>query len=123
MNNITLFGRLTGEPELRSTDNGTKYAKFLLAVDRRTKEKTTDFIDCIAWSKLAEVIAQYVHKGNQLSLSGSLETSSYEKNGEKRKAYVVNIKEIDFVSQPKTTNEVKAQNEPDDEGSQLPFRI
>lgn len=137
MNNITLFGRLTGEPELRSTDNGTKYAKFLLAVDRRTKEKTTDFIDCIAWSKLAEIIAQYVHKGNQLSLSGSLETSSYEKNGEKRKAYVVNIKEIDFVSQTKTNeakaqnepedessqNEVKAQNEPEDEGSQLPFRI
>ena len=133
MNNITLFGRLTGEPELRSTDNGTKYAKFLLAVDRRTKEKTTDFIDCIAWSKLSEIIAQYVHKGNQLSLSGSLETSSYEKNGEKRKAYVVNIKEIDFVSQPKTNeakaqnepenNDVKAQDEPDDEGSQLPFRI
>lgn len=132
MNNITLFGRLTGEPELRLTDNGTKYAKFLLAVDRRTKEKTTDFIDCIAWSKLSEIIAQYVHKGNQLSLSGSLETSSYEKNGEKRKSYVVNIKEIDFVSQPKTANETKAQSEPEgessqcepeDEGSQLPFHI
>lgn len=111
MNNISLFGRLTAEPELRTTDNGTKYARFLMAVDRRTQKDATDFIDCIAWNKLAEIITKYVHKGNQLSVIGSLETSSYEKNGEKRKSYVVNVREIDFVSQTKPADEPKASQE------------
>ena len=108
MNNISLFGRLTAEPELKSTSNGTKYARFLLAVDRRQKEKKADFIDCIAWSNLADVITKYVHKGNQLSVIGSLETNSYEKDGEKRKSYVVNVREIDFVSQTKPAETAQA---------------
>ncbi len=110
MNNISLFGRLTSEPEIK-TSGDNKYVRFCLAVDRRTKEKKTDFIDCIAFNKLAELISTYVHKGNQLSVIGSLETGSYEKNGESRKTYVVNIKEIDFVSQPKTADEPKASQE------------
>ena len=126
MNNISLFGRLTAEPELRTTDNGSKYARFLMAVDRRTQKDATDFIDCIAWSKLAEIITKYVHKGNQLSVIGSLETSSYEKNGEKRKSYVVNVREIDFVSQTKPADEPKASQETavtSDFEPSLPFDI
>ena len=72
MNTINLFGRLTAEPELKTTQSGNKYVTFCMAVDRRTKEKATDFIDCIAWNKLAEVMSNYCHKGNQISLTGSL---------------------------------------------------
>lgn len=132
MNNISLFGRMTADNEIK-TAGDNKYLKFCLAVDRRTKEKTTDFIDCIAWNKVAELINTYVHKGNQLLINGNLETSSYEKDGEKRKAYVVTVREIDFVSQTKPADETrapaensKAEPQPDvasipDE--QLPFSI
>ena len=110
MNNISLFGRLTSEPELKASGDN-KYVRFCLAVDRRTKEKKTDFIDCIAFNRLAEVICQYVHKGNQLSVIGSLETGSFEKNGESRKTYNVNVKEIDFVSQPRSAEPAQASQE------------
>ena len=80
MNNISLIGRLTKEPELKSTTNGNKVISFCLAVDRRTKDKATDWIDCVAWNKTAEIIAQYCHKGKMLSVTGSLQTRTWEDN-------------------------------------------
>lgn len=105
MNNISLFGRLTAEPELKSSGEN-KYIRFCIAVDRRSKEKKTDFIDCIVWNRLAEIMSTYVHKGNQITITGSLETSTYDKNGETRKSYVVRVNEFDFVS--------KAESKPDE---------
>ena len=62
MNHIVLMGRLTRDPELRKTQSGTSVTSFTLAVDRRDKEKNTDFISCVAWSKTAEIINDYVGK-------------------------------------------------------------
>lgn len=98
MNSINLVGRLTKEPELKTTANGNKVTSFCLAVDRRTKDKATDFIDCIAWNKLAEVISQYCHKGKMISVTGSLQTRMWEDNtGGKHKASEVNVMSMDLL--------------------------
>lgn len=98
MNNISLIGRLTKEPELKSTSNGNKVISFCLAVDRRTKDKATDWIDCVAWNKTAEIIAQYCHKGKMLSVTGSLQTRTWEDNaGNKHKVTEVNVMSIDML--------------------------
>lgn len=86
MNIVTLMGRLTAEPELKSTQNGLNYCRFTVAVDRpynKDKEKQTDFISCIAWRTTAEFICKYFSKGNRIALSGSIQTGSYEKDGQK----------------------------------------
>ena len=90
MNNITLIGRTTRDPELRYTaGTGNAICRFTLAVDRGlSREKkaemeqkgqlTADFISCIAWGRTAELIANYIKKGNQLALIGKIQTSSYD---------------------------------------------
>lgn len=131
MNTINLFGRLTAEPELK-TAKENKYVKFCVAVDRRTKEKKTDFIDCIAWNKLVEIICNYCHKGNFISITGSLQTSIYETNGEKKKSCEVYVTSIDLVGgQTKPAeNDATADNdhlqfEPnfDIQDGELPFKV
>lgn len=81
MNNVSLIGRLTKDVEERRTQNGTPFASFTLAVDRRKKEDGADFIPCIAWDKAAETIVKYVHKGDLFGVTGYIQTRSYEKDG------------------------------------------
>src|SRR5690625_2409789 len=84
MNITVLVGRLTRDPELRYTQNGTAVANFNLAVDRPfSKEKETDFINCVAWRKQAENLAQYMKKGSQIGISGRIQTRNYEKDGQR----------------------------------------
>ena len=100
MNNCTFNGRLTKDPELKTTPNGKKYTRFVLAVKRRVKSgdhPQSDFIDCIAWDKLAEIITQYCSKGSQIGVVGRLQTENYDKNGETRKRYDLIVNEIDFI--------------------------
>lgn len=133
MNSINLVGRLTKEPEIRNTSNGNKVISFCLAVDRRTKDKATDFIDCVAWNKLAEIISQYCHKGNMLSVTGSLQTRMWEDNtGGKHKASEVNVMSIDLIGggSDKSLEKAQAQaetavtvDEPNEEYGQLPFQL
>lgn len=133
MNTINLFGRLTAEPELKTTKEN-KYVKICVAVDRRTKDKKTDFIDCIAWNKLAEIICNYCHKGNYISITGSLQTNLYEVNGEKKKRCEVNITSIDLVggsSEKPDGNDAPAENPAQEtfepnftvEEGELPFKL
>lgn len=81
MNSVTLLGRITKEIELKGND--TKFCAFTLAVNRKTKDKETDFISCKAFGKTAEVLAQYVKKGQQIAIEGRIQTGSYEKEGKK----------------------------------------
>lgn len=81
MNNVSLIGRLTKDVEERRTQSGTPVVSFTLAVDRRKKDDGADFIPCIAWDKVAETIAKYVHKGDLFGVTGYIQTRSYEKNG------------------------------------------
>lgn len=83
MNNISLVGRLTRDPDVRYTDGGLTIARFTLAVDRRIKkdgEQTADFPSCVSFGKTAEFIEKYFHKGMRIGLNGRLQTGSYTNN-------------------------------------------
>lgn len=96
LNDVKLSGNLTKDIELKKTQNGKTYTKFSLAV-RRDKDHT-DFINCAAWGKTAELIKQYYgHKGNFIIVSnGSLTTSSYEGKNGKVSVTEVLVNNIDF---------------------------
>ena len=106
MNISCLVGRLTKEPEPRTTQNGATYLMFCLAVSRGDKNKTTDFIDCQAWNEKAKFITQYFHKGDPMDITGKLVTRSYEKDGQKRKVTEVMVDSVSFVpAKPKDQND------------------
>lgn len=95
LNNITIMGRLTRDPELRVTGSGISVANFTVAVDRdfgnkESGEKETDFIDCSAWRKTAEFVAKHFTKGRMIVVRGSLQINNYtDKDGNKRRNAVV----------------------------------
>ena len=84
INNVTIIGRTTKDIELRATSSGTNNASFSLAVERNFKnangEKETDFINCVAWRKTAEILAQYAPKGSMIGVRGRIQTRNYENN-------------------------------------------
>ena len=94
MNSICLMGRLTGDPELKTTQSGVSVTSFSVAVDRafrsKDQERQTDFINCVAWRGTAEFITRYFRKGQRIALHGSLQTRNYTANdGSKRTVYEV----------------------------------
>ena len=102
MNRVVLIGRLTRDPELKFTPGaGTAVATLTLAVDRRIKKEgqaEADFINCVAFGKTAEIMAQYLSKGRLIGVSGSIRTGSYEaKDGTKRYTTDVYIDEFQFL--------------------------
>lgn len=113
MNNVILIGRITNEVDLRKTQNGKSVAGFALAV-RRDKEHT-DFIDCVAWNSNADFLKQYVSKGNQIGVQGSLQKRSYQdKSG--RNVYVteVIVNHIDLL-ESKRSNDYHADLKPQED--------
>ena len=136
LNHIVLMGRLTRDPELRHTQNGTAVASFTLAVDRDVKdkesgEKTTDFIDCVAWRGTAEFVAKWFPKGKLAVVSGRLQIRDWsDKEGNKRKSTEILAEHVYFGDSKKseggsTFAEQGQANgdfaEIDDEESDLPF--
>lgn len=113
MNKIILIGRLTKDVELRYTTSDVAVANFSLAVNRDFKnqngETETDFINCVAYRKLAETISKYVKKGDKLGVDGRLQTRTYE-NNEGKKVFVseVVVNGIEFLEAKK---EKSASNE------------
>ena len=95
MNIAILMGRMTRDPELRYTSSGKAYANFTLAV-QKTKDEA-EFIDCVAWEKTAENIAEYFRKGNRILINGKIVTSTYERKGEKRKSVKVQAFNFEFI--------------------------
>lgn len=109
MNSIAISGRLTRDPETVSMQDGNKYSKFSLAVDRPYQKDKTDFIDVIAWNKTAELVERYLVKGRQVIVQGSLQIDTYERDGVKRTKAVVRAERVEFIgSNPNT-----AQNQND----------
>ena len=112
-NLVILTGRLTKEPELKFGASGTAYCKFTLAVNRMKKDDPADFIFCSAFGKTAELIAEYVKKGNNLGIQGRLQQDTYEKDGEKISKTGVTVDKIEFLEGKKTestTSEPKKSN-------------
>ena len=90
LNHIVIMGRLTRDPELRKTPNGTSVASFTLAVDRDFKNadgtKETDFVDCVVWRQTAEFVSKYFAKGRMAVVEGRLQMREWQdKDGHKRR--------------------------------------
>lgn len=103
MNNISLVGRITVEPELKQTQKGISVTSFSIAVDRPGSQDTTDFIPVVAWRQTAEFVCKYFRKGQRIGLTGKLTSRRYEdRDGNKRTAYEVVADRVEFVeSKPK----------------------
>ena len=99
MNKVVLIGRLTKDPELRfAAGSGTAVSRFTVAVNRQFKRDETDFINCVAFGKTAETISQYLSKGRQIALTGSIRTGSYDaQDGTKRYTTDVAVESFDFI--------------------------
>lgn len=93
INSVVLMGRLTADPELKTTSSGTNYCRFSIAVERPFKngdEKVTDFINCVAWRQTAEFVSRYFAKGQMIAVEGSIQTGSYT-NKDGAKVYTTDI--------------------------------
>ena len=106
MNKVELIGRLTVNPELKYTESGKAYTRFTLAVNRKFKKneeaKDADFIPIVAWEKRAEIICQYVLKGNRLGIVGRIQTGTYDKpDGSKGYTYDVIVEDLEFLENKK----------------------
>lgn len=122
MNRTILIGRLTKDIDVRSSQSGTSVAKFTVAVDRRTKEKETDFINCTAFGKTAEVLQKYVRKGHRIGIVGHIQTGSYEKDGHKVYTTDVIVDEIEFLEKKDDSAPVIKEDEfADVSATDLPF--
>lgn len=93
INRTILVGRITKDPALRKTQNGTSVVSFVLAVNRKVKKEgqpDADFINCVAWNKTADFMAQYVKKGALLGLESRIQTRNYDDRDGKR-VYVTEV--------------------------------
>lgn len=102
LNTIVLIGRLAQDPELRYTPQGVPAAQFTVAVDRpfttQDGKRDADFIDCVAWRKLAETVGNYLKKGRLVAVQGRLQIRSYEaKDGTKRRVAEVICDTVRFL--------------------------
>ncbi len=101
LNSVIIMGRLTADPELRTTSSGLSVTSFTVAVDRRFQrqgeERQTDFISVVAWRQTADFVTRFFHKGDMIAVQGSLQVRNYEdKNGNKRTAYDVVADNVSF---------------------------
>ena len=106
LNTVAIIGRLTADPELRTTTTGANVTTFTLACNRdyvkKGEQRPTDFIDCVAWNNTADLICKYLHKGSQTALTGNLQTRNFEdRNGNKRKVTEVNVNGVTFLDKRK----------------------
>lgn len=112
INSVVLMGRLTFNPELKTTSNGISVINFQIAVDRsvsKGKERQSDFIDCQAWRNTAEFISKYFKKGNMIAVEGSIQTDSYtDKDGNKRKNVVVVANNVSFCESKNSSSQASA---------------
>lgn len=105
-NQVILMGNLTRDPELRQTPNGSNVCSFSLALNRSFKgadgnwQEATDYIDVVAWGPLGERVAQYLSKGRPCLVNGRLQSSSWEKDGQKRTKVEVNAQDVTFLGGP-----------------------
>lgn len=114
MNDVSLIGRFTADPELRKTPEGISVTTFTLAVDRSYvkagEERQADFIDLVVWRGQAEFICKHFGKGDAVGISGSIQTRHFEdKEGRKRKAVEVLVNNVSFAGRTKKDAETKAK--------------
>lgn len=125
MNKALLIGRLTRDPELRSTSTGRNVCQFSIAVNRNftnaNGEREADFINCVVWDKQAENLVKYQKRGNQIAVDGRIQTRNYEDKDGKR-VYVTeilanNISFLDSKGTNTSSNDFNSLPEPPREDS------
>lgn len=113
INNVTLVGRLTRDPELRYTTSNVAVATFNLAVNRNFKgangEREADFINCMIWRKQAELFAEWCKKGNLVGITGRIQTRSYD-NQQGQRVYVTEVVAETFQLLEKRDNSANQSN-------------
>lgn len=122
MNTVVLVGRTTRDIELRRTGNGTAVASFTLAVNRDFKTsdgQEADFIQCVAWKKTAELLEQYVHKGDRIAVNGSIRTRNYE-DSHGRTVYVTEVL-VNHVEFLETKNREMPSDSPSVQNNSNPY--
>jgi len=119
MNTVVLSGRMAKDPELKYTSGGKGNVRFTLAV-QRTKDEA-DFINCIAWEKTAETIAEYFKKGSPILVQGSIRTGSYEKDGRTIYTTDVWVYKFDFFGSSNQNNNNNNNNYDKEEDNSFPF--
>lgn len=102
MNKAILVGRLTADPDIRTTQSGKTVAQFKLAIDRRFKNKDgtrdTDFLPIVVWGQQADFVRQYASKGRRCGVVGTIQTRSYEaQDGSKRYVTEVIAEEVELM--------------------------
>ena len=103
VNKVILVGNLGKDPELRRTQSGTAVVSFSMATTEKFKGKDgqqkeeTEWHNCTAWNKSAEILAQYLKKGSSVYIEGKLKTRSWEDNGVKKYATDVVVREFQFL--------------------------
>lgn len=96
MNKIIIKGRLTADPELKTTQNGTSVCTFSVAVTRRYNKDETDFFNCEAWRGMGEFISNFFTKGQEILICGEMHFDKYQKNGENRTSAKLVVDEVEF---------------------------
>lgn len=111
MNKVILSGRLCADPELRHTQNDTAVCSYRLAVEREYKKESqpeADFISCTAWRNSAEFAAKYLRKGMKILIEGSIQSGSYEKDGQTIYTTDVIVNRHEFCESKKSDASTKA---------------
>ena len=99
MNNCSFIGRLTADPELKTTQSGVSVCSFTLAVNRPRVKDTTDFINFQAWRQSAEYLCKYGHKGDMVAVNGTLTSRKWQdKDGNNRTAFEVVTDNLSVIS-------------------------
>ena len=116
MNKVLLVGRLTRDPELRTTPSGMAVTRFTIAVSQnftnKNGERGADFINCSAWGRQADNISKYCHKGSLVSAEGRIRTGSYDaQDGTKRYTTEVVCDTVNFLSSKNNTDGMSTNRE------------
>ena len=113
-----LTGRLTSDPELKTTQSGVSVVSFCIAVQRQYKsgeEPITDFINITAWRHTAEFVGKYFKKGNMIGIEGSIQTRKYtDKDGNNRVAFEVLAGNVQFVEPKRSNTDINIANDSED---------
>jgi single-strand DNA-binding protein len=117
LNQVTLMGNLTRDPELRQIPSGQSVCSFSLALNRSYKDasgewqEATDFVDVVAWAALGERVAQYLTKGRRCLVQGRLQSRNWEQDGQKRNKVEVLANDVTFLDgNPNGDNPAKTSN-------------
>ena len=111
MNLAILMGRLTKDPDISTSQNGTQIARYTLAIDRIGKDQGADFISCVAFNKSAEFAEKYLKKGTKIAIEGMIRTGSYtNKDGQKVYTTDVIVNRQEFAESKGEAKETKPED-------------